>query len=171
MHIWRIEKLAEKLASGALSEWEKARYLVGSAVLHILTSYSYAIFRAPPYKVQGGTLSTVLGFVAELAVTTVGFIVLFNVHSRRSNAGFLDKAVCFALPAAIRAFVVGWGSLGVLLLFLGLASRYPSLELVLEMLVSLGPLFAAILFSVLHFVYMYSGFSAFNEHKAKLEGL
>jgi hypothetical protein len=106
--------------------------------------------------------------MAEITVNVAGVILLFNVHSKECSDGFLDKAVCFGLPAAIRTFVVGWCSLGALALVISFGASSSFHDLILDRLMWLGPIFAAIYFNVLFFIFMYNGFSSFNEHKVRL---
>ena len=166
MYFWNIEKLAEKLANGAISESEKARYLLGVFIVSTLINYAYAFIGEPPnYRDTDRDISTALALAIKIAVDVAGFILLFNVHSQQCSNGFLDKVVCFGLPAAIRTVVIGWFGVAGVFMAISFVFDAERVSMAIDLLSPARPIPGVIYFNVLYFKYMYRGFSNFNEKK------
>jgi hypothetical protein len=158
MYIWSIRKVVDQISTGSLSEWQKARYLIGTFVLPIITGYTISLLRAGAPDDRTGFLAYGLALVVEIAINVIGFILLFNIHASAHQSGFVEKAICISLPAAVKTFVLGWIGLGSFALLMGFAASEFVLENVMRVLSENGMIISTIYFNLLFFAFMRHGF-------------
>ena len=153
MHLWNMHKLVAELRSGEMTEWQRARYLLGFFVLSVLWGMIQSL--------TGGTGSSlrpaealVIGAIV-LAINIFGFIQVFRLNKRNGETNFVERAVCLSLPASIRATVITWASMGAMALLL---ARFDWAFYVIPF----AGYIAAILANLLFFWFMYDAFKQFK---------
>jgi hypothetical protein len=99
MHFWKIQPLANKLASGPFSERDGMRYFLASTLL-ILAQLQYALWWGP----RSGWLFHI-ELLALAGIAWVGISQIWGVNGGRS---FVLRAVCLSVPAGVRVFVLSF---------------------------------------------------------------
>ena len=105
MYWWRINPLKAELASGAVSESEKLKYLMAMLLLYVISGeVSYLAAQADP----GDTLTATDWLSSALFVITT-FIGTYYCY-RRNRAGdakcFIERFVCLSWPITIRFLAI-----------------------------------------------------------------
>lgn len=114
MHYWNIEALAQQLRGGQINEWQRTRYLIASFLIPLAWRVLEILASDPSKSLSG--LGDLLSVGASAAIYFFGLIFAFNIHTRTGQMNFVEKVICFNLPATLRALAYGLGSL----LFLGM---------------------------------------------------
>ncbi|HWN93703.1 MAG TPA: hypothetical protein VNT99_01610 [Methylomirabilota bacterium] len=105
MYWWRIEPLKSELASGAVSESEKLKYLIAMLLLYVVSGeVSYLAALATPED----TLTTTDWLSSSLLVITT-FIGAYYCYGRNRSGDakcFLERFVCLSWPITIRFLAI-----------------------------------------------------------------
>jgi len=103
MRYWNVTAAATDLASGQISEWGKAKYLIAGSIFSIMAMavplwmFKYTI-----------TTTTMVGYVISLFIVIGGFIRLFKMNANIDANNFIERYVIFAFPTAIKVTTLFW---------------------------------------------------------------
>ena len=107
MYFWSITSLANELKADSLSEWQKAQYLIANLLVNLsFASLSYLLgARFSLLSVMSYALG---GVTAVFCITHV-----FNINLKADDKNFIERLICFGLPATIKVGVYYLGFLAV----------------------------------------------------------
>jgi hypothetical protein len=111
MYFWNIESLAYELKANSLSEWQKAKYLIANLVINLsFASLSYLL--GARFSLLSVASYTLGGITAAFCIAHV-----FNINHKADGKNFIERLVCFGLPATMRVGVYYLGFIVVFYIF------------------------------------------------------
>ena len=149
MHFWNQYALGEKLAKGKLSEWEKAKYYIAFAILHVIGGFrGYISFQGYEQQRIEALLKLIYAVIVVIIVFR-GIKSAFEVNKKIDNLHFIERITCLSFPLTIKFSVVFFG----LMFFIGIVwmfIQYPggNEKFILSMLISILYLFLIYMFYV-----------------------
>jgi len=158
MHFWNIKAVAEQLKKNSLSEWGRTRYLIAAFVFPIITSYTVSLVTSQHGWQSTDLTLTLSALLIEVLINIFGFIQLFNWHKRSNSNNFIERVICFSVPASTRTFVIGWLAWALFLPLLGATTGEVVYDAFLTTISKAGPIIPAIYFNLLFFFFMRKGF-------------
>ncbi len=158
MYFWNIRKLADQLHNGTLTEAKSFNYFFAATVV---SSLSFCLpqltgVKTPLKQLAYGPVFPVLW----LLIIVVGLLVCFQLFQRLNGQNLIQRIVCLAWPASIRAFVF---CLPLYIVAIIIARFYPK-ELQRDVFVLSNACIIAVMFAVQFFIiYRYLGRSLQSE--------
>ena len=103
MYFWNIRKLADQLRDGTLTEAKSFNYFFAVTVVSSLSFFlpQFTGVKTPLKQLAYGPVFPVLW----LLIIIVGLLVCFQLFQRLKGQNLIQRIVCLAWPASIRAFV------------------------------------------------------------------
>ena len=103
MHFFRTRPLVEKLASGQITNTEKAYYLLASFLMFTIAYYSGFVSGNPTW-----TFPSILEGLTIAAITVIGIVKAFDASGGEEASDFIAQFTCLYVPITISTMLVVW---------------------------------------------------------------
>jgi len=105
MHLLRTRPLVAKLATGKVSNTEKAHYLLASFLMFTIAYYSGFVSGNTAW-----TLPSILEGLTIAGVTAIGLVKAFDASGGEDASDFVAQFTCLYVPISISTMLVVWST-------------------------------------------------------------
>lgn len=160
--LWRTKRLVAQLASGQVSERQKAIYLLGDIMCIFFLLYIFV----PPASSQPILFAE--GSLVFL-ISVVGFLASFRSNGAGEGKDFVDSFVCLTFPILLKVNVIIWAIYAVVFRIIGnflhqIPEQYYAAIDLFDQLVTSGSIVAAV---GVFFVLMIASIKKIQRHRGR----
>lgn len=98
MYLWNVNRLAEELRSGNLSEKQKLMYFL---------VYLSLLLASGAFTEATSVAMRILGVAIAIIIQLITTAVCYQANSRGDDKNFLERYICLQVPMTIRFWVLG----------------------------------------------------------------
>ncbi len=106
MIVWSSKKLEKELASSALSEWDKVKYVLFLAIVEVLLGGPIFLVR-PHYgeKASSSPFIVLLGGLAMALATYFGLRLAYRANRNIDDKSFIERFAILSVPVTMKFIV------------------------------------------------------------------
>ncbi|MBI1928643.1 hypothetical protein HYR99_30920 [Candidatus Poribacteria bacterium] len=97
MYFWNIQALSEDLKERRVSQREKMKYLLATAISHSISL---------PISISVAWALGITTLLANVALSIWGIVLCYQANRQGDDEEFIDRYICIRWPIYIRLFVL-----------------------------------------------------------------